>query len=121
MSTFTPPGLPAYQAQQAAASSAAVQPGINDAFSFGDFFGGVLETASAFGTSLLQQDLFRDQLKTQAQINAITQQQAASGNRPATQSGASGGGISGFFADPQTLVIVAVVVVVVILLLARRK
>ncbi len=122
MTTFTPPGLAAFQAQQNAVQSQSVSQS-QDSFGFGDFFAGALETATAFGTSLLQLELFEEQLETQAQINNLAAQQAANqaGSGTVAQGGAgsAGGGLTAMLSDPQTLMIIAVIVVVILLFFSR--
>lgn len=117
---FTPPGLPAYQAQQDALTASSGSSG--GGFGFGDFFGGVLDTAAAYGTSLLQLDLFRDQARTQAEINNLQGNTATGGGTPSTVQGSAngGGGVVDFFTQPSVL-IGGLVLILLFVLLSRKS
>lgn len=122
---FIPPGLVAYnqqQANQAAQSSGGSS--IGDAT--GGFWNRLLDIGEGIGNGLFQLEVFDRTLEAQQQIanqsvnGGITGLSNAAQQNAATNANQTGG-LSSILSDPQTLLIVSVVIVVLILFLTRKS
>lgn len=117
MNTFTPPGLPAYQAQQAQLAAQG-----SGGFGFGDFVGGLFEIGRDVGASIMQLELYERNAKTQAEIARIY---AAGGVNPPTAANPTPAvqtkpfTLGNALSDP--IVLAALAIGVILLVLAFRK